>query len=130
MRVPRKPPEAGNDAEKIAPTPIRVVKQSPPAYPALARQLKLAGAVTLQVTVESDGTVSKVDVVDGNPMLANGCGERREAMGLPTGHGPWTTGAVQDLGGGPLRGALTVGPVDAGRNGRHTEWYVACSQTP
>jgi protein TonB len=42
-----------------------------PAYPAIARQLNLAGRVLVDLTVSPDGTVEKVDVVNGNPILAN-----------------------------------------------------------
>lgn len=54
------------------PTPILIVKQTPPVYPAMAKQMKIAGLVTLSVTVDTDGKVSKVDVVEGNPILASG----------------------------------------------------------
>ena len=53
-------------------TPVLVVKQVAPVYPAMARQMKIAGAVTLNVTVEPDGKVSKVDVLTGNPLLVPG----------------------------------------------------------
>jgi protein TonB len=42
-----------------------------PAYPAIARQLNLAGRVLVDLTVSADGMVEKVDVVNGNPILAN-----------------------------------------------------------
>lgn len=42
-----------------------------PTYPAIARQLNLAGRVVVDLTVNSDGSVEKVDVVNGNPILAN-----------------------------------------------------------
>lgn len=53
-------------------TPVQIVKQQAPMYPPIARQMKLFGAVTLSITVDSDGNVSNVDVVDGNPILAAG----------------------------------------------------------
>ena len=40
-----------------------------PDYPAMAKQLKIEGAVELQALVTESGTVEKVDVVSGNPML-------------------------------------------------------------
>lgn len=42
-----------------------------PVYPAIARQLNLSGRVLVDLTVGSDGTVEKADVVNGNPILAN-----------------------------------------------------------
>jgi periplasmic protein TonB len=42
-----------------------------PTYPAIARQMNLAGRVLVDLTVSTDGSVEKVDVVNGNPILAN-----------------------------------------------------------
>lgn len=40
-----------------------------PDYPALARQLRVQGAVELEVLVTETGEVAKVDIVSGNPLL-------------------------------------------------------------
>jgi protein TonB len=40
-----------------------------PDYPPMARQLKIQGTVELDVEVTEAGTVSKVDIVSGNPVL-------------------------------------------------------------
>ncbi|MEO8370045.1 MAG: energy transducer TonB [Candidatus Solibacter sp.] len=40
-----------------------------PEYPAIARQLKIEGAVELEVIVTEAGTVEKVNIVSGNPVL-------------------------------------------------------------
>ena len=40
-----------------------------PEYPALARQLKIEGAVELEVLVTEAGAVEKVNIVSGNPVL-------------------------------------------------------------
>jgi TonB family protein len=42
-----------------------------PEYPAIARQLNLAGKVRLETTVASDGHVISTKVVGGNPVLAS-----------------------------------------------------------
>ena len=42
-----------------------------PDYPAMARQMKIAGEAELDVTVDTDGTVEKVDIVKGNALLTN-----------------------------------------------------------
>ena len=41
------------------------------SYPPLARQLKLSGKVTLEVTVSPNGRVKGTRVVSGNPLLAD-----------------------------------------------------------
>ena len=40
-----------------------------PDYPPVARQLRMQGAVELQVTIGETGEVTKVDIVSGNPVL-------------------------------------------------------------
>ena len=40
-----------------------------PAYPAVAKQLKIQGVVELEAMVAEDGTVTKVDIRSGNAML-------------------------------------------------------------
>jgi protein TonB len=45
------------------------VSKVEPEYPAFAKQLKIAGEVNLEALVDEDGKVSKVNVVDGNPVL-------------------------------------------------------------
>jgi protein TonB len=46
-----------------------VVSKVEPEYPAMARQLKMVGEVDLEAVVKEDGTVEKVNIVDGNPVL-------------------------------------------------------------
>ena len=40
-----------------------------PEYPAMAKQLKIEGPVELEAIVSENGTVEKVNIVSGNPML-------------------------------------------------------------
>lgn len=40
-----------------------------PEYTAVARQMKVAGRVELEVTIDTDGTVENVKAVTGNPLL-------------------------------------------------------------
>jgi periplasmic protein TonB len=40
-----------------------------PEYPAMAKQLKIEGAVELEALVSESGTVEKVNIVSGNPVL-------------------------------------------------------------
>ena len=46
-----------------------VTTKVPPDYPAIARQLKIEGAVELEVVVTEAGVVEKVNIVSGNPVL-------------------------------------------------------------
>ena len=45
------------------------VSKVEPEYPPFARQLKISGEVNLEAVVAENGTVEKVNVVDGNPVL-------------------------------------------------------------
>lgn len=47
-----------------------IVQKVQPAYPPIARQMNLSGRVLVDITVAADGSVEKVDVVSGNPILA------------------------------------------------------------
>jgi len=40
-----------------------------PEYPAMAKQLKIEGAVELEAVVAESGAVEKVNIVSGNPVL-------------------------------------------------------------
>ena len=40
-----------------------------PDYPAMARQLKIEGAVELEAVVSETGVVEKVNILSGNPVL-------------------------------------------------------------
>lgn len=50
-----------------------VVSKVDPAYPAMARQMKIGGRVEVDVNVDPSGYVEKVDVVTGNTLLAGAC---------------------------------------------------------
>jgi protein TonB len=47
-----------------------VLTRVTPQVPALARQLKLAGVVEMDVTIDEEGSVESVSVLSGNPILA------------------------------------------------------------
>jgi len=40
-----------------------------PEYPAFAKQLKVHGSTEVEAVIAEDGTVEKVNIVSGNPML-------------------------------------------------------------
>ena len=46
-----------------------VTSKVPPDYPVIAKQLKISGDVELEVLVAESGTVEKVNIVSGNPVL-------------------------------------------------------------
>jgi protein TonB len=48
----------------------KLVRKVLPVYPAIAKSARISGMVHLMATISRDGTVAKVDVVSGNPMLA------------------------------------------------------------
>jgi TonB family protein len=54
---------ATDDAMKAA------VKKAAPDYPPIAKQLKIAGHVQVDVNIDADGNVESVKVVSGNAML-------------------------------------------------------------
>ncbi len=46
-----------------------------PEYPAVARQLKIAGDVEVEVVITEDGLPQDVKIVSGNPVLTKPCVE-------------------------------------------------------
>jgi protein TonB len=46
-----------------------------PEYPAIARQLKVHGVAELEALVSEDGSVEKVNIVSGNPVLTKPAAE-------------------------------------------------------
>jgi len=42
-----------------------------PAYPELARRMKISGVVKVQVTIASNGAVKNAKLMGGHPLLAN-----------------------------------------------------------
>jgi len=54
---------------EILPTTVVLSKLSPPVYPPLARRAHISGDVLILVSVRSDGTVEKAEVLSGHPLL-------------------------------------------------------------
>ena len=44
-----------------------------PSYPAMAKQMRISGRVQVTANVDADGNVDKVEVENGNAILANAC---------------------------------------------------------
>ena len=56
-------------AQSIPKTTVTIGRLSPPIYPKLALQARIATTVVLDVTVRPDGGVDSVTLVSGHPML-------------------------------------------------------------
>src|SRR5262249_14142109 len=54
------------DAAGVQP---RLVSQTPPVYPALARQARISGTVRLQIQIGKDGAVQDIRSESGHPLL-------------------------------------------------------------
>jgi len=77
--APPPPPPPPKAVEKAAaPTRIkiggavqqaRLVKQPHPIYPPLAKQARIAGVVKLSAIISKDGTIQKLEVISGHPLL-------------------------------------------------------------
>jgi TonB family protein len=64
---------AGVSAQSPAPVSLsggRLIHRVEPVYPASARLHRLQGVVTLRAVVKEDGTLEKVGLISGNPVLA------------------------------------------------------------
>lgn len=48
-----------------------VTTKTPPAYPPMAKQMKVTGKVELEVTISEAGAVENVKVLTGNALLTN-----------------------------------------------------------
>jgi TonB family protein len=49
----------------------KVVKRVEPQYPAILKRRGIGGTVRLKVTIHADGTVKDIEVLGGNPALAD-----------------------------------------------------------
>src|SRR5215469_7448674 len=47
----------------------KILVQTPAVYPTLARSMNIRGTVKLLAQVEANGTVKKIDIVGGHPLL-------------------------------------------------------------
>lgn len=51
--------------------PSRLIFRVSPKYPVLAHKMGISGPVLLEALIDEEGTVSKVDVVEGHPLLCD-----------------------------------------------------------
>jgi TonB family protein len=63
------PPEERNYESAPSRETNQFVTRIQPAYPALAREAKIQGTVTLLAVIEKDGSIASLDVLSGNPFL-------------------------------------------------------------
>jgi TonB family protein len=69
----------------------RAVKSRvPPAYPEMAKRMKISGSVKLQVTVDAGGSVTEVKALEGNRMLAPAAEDAVRKWKYEAGDGPST----------------------------------------
>jgi protein TonB len=59
----------------LAEATAAISSKTAPEYPPLGRQLKLEGKVELEAVVAENGTVEKVNIVSGNPVLTKPAAE-------------------------------------------------------
>ena len=56
-------------AQESSEVPRKILAQTPAVYPTLARSMSIHGVVKLQVQVAPNGSVKKIDVLGGHPLL-------------------------------------------------------------
>lgn len=62
--APGKPVPVGGDVQRA-----KLLRQPLPVYPALARQARISGTVRLLGVISREGTIERLQVVSGHPML-------------------------------------------------------------
>ena len=76
--APPPPPRPKKEEVKAAPTRIKIggavqqaklVRQPHPVYPPLAKQARISGVVKLSAIISKDGTIQKLEVISGHPLL-------------------------------------------------------------
>jgi periplasmic protein TonB len=72
------PPPPPKEEKKAAPQRIKIggsvqqaklVRQPKPVYPPLAKQARISGTVHLSAIIAKDGTIQKLEVIGGHPLL-------------------------------------------------------------
>jgi len=75
---PPPPPPKKEEPKAAAPTRIKIggavqqaklVRQPHPVYPPLAKQARISGVVKLSAVISKDGTIQKLEVISGHPLL-------------------------------------------------------------
>jgi protein TonB len=75
---PPPPPPAKKEEKPATPQRIKIggavqqaklVRQPHPVYPPLAKQARISGVVKLSAIISKDGTIQKLEVISGHPLL-------------------------------------------------------------
>jgi len=68
-------PAASSKSGRIQVSPeiqaLKLIIQSPPRYPELARQARIQGTVRLRAVIAKDGTIEQLDAISGHPLLVS-----------------------------------------------------------
>lgn len=62
-------PTLNTGAQESSESNRKVLAQTPAVYPTLARSMNIHGTVKLQIQIAPNGTVKKIDVLGGHPLL-------------------------------------------------------------
>ncbi len=65
VALPQEPLQVGGDVQAA-----RIITRVIPTYPAMAKQARISGTVRLLGVIAPDGTIQKLQVVSGHPLLA------------------------------------------------------------
>jgi TonB family protein len=68
-----------------------IVSRVPPAYPELAKRMKISGMVKVEATVDADGKVTSVKTLSGNRMLSPAAEDAVKRWKFESGQGAGTT---------------------------------------
>lgn len=68
-----------------------IVSRVPPAYPELAKRMKISGQVKVEATIDPDGKVTAVKTLSGNRMLAPAAEDAVKRWKFEAGSGVGTT---------------------------------------
>jgi TonB family protein len=68
-----------------------IVSRVPPAYPELAKRMKISGQVKVEATVDAEGRVTAVKTISGNRMLSAAAEDAVKKWKFESGAGAGTT---------------------------------------
>lgn len=75
LKTPESPPEVKSPVRIGVLNPSKLIFQVPPRYPILAHKLHVSGTVILEALIDEEGVVSRVEIVEGHPLLRDSAAE-------------------------------------------------------
>lgn len=69
LKIPKPPSEARIPVKIGVLNPSKLIYRVSPKYPILAHKMHVSGTVTLEALINEEGTVSRVEVAEGHPLL-------------------------------------------------------------